>query len=267
MTTQIQELHRLYRRQRELMDELRRDELHKLDRRYEVSQSMTALSQSSSEFSQKTIQVSSLPLVNPFHTEMSVLGLENTQSPLSLIKGKNIQACSYPAKAEGCSKDFHVPEIKCKKFGKKILDLQLPADEYIDSDNEEISEVPVVSRYPLERSQFVYNSDVKHVSGSNGINSVFHDDTVSPASMLKKLKGLTPEEEVAPMSSQELLHCELPGKRQSGFQVSLKEFFRNTKTKLDVEACSSLLPSETEREKEQLSCNDEAGKNLITRQH
>lgn len=250
------------------MDELRRDELHKLDRRYEVSGSMTALSQSSSEYAQRTIQVSSLPMVSPLHTEMSVLGLVTTQSPLSLVQGKNIQECPYPAKPEGCSKDFHIPEIKCKKFGKKILDLQLPADEYIDSDNEEISEVPMVSSYPLERSQFVYNSDVKPVSGTNGLNSVFHDDTLSSASMLKKLKGLTPEEEVAPMSSQrELLCCELPGKGQSGFQVSLNEFFRNTKAKLDLEACSSLLPSEAERKKEQLSCNDEAGENLITRQH
>ncbi|KAF3437590.1 hypothetical protein FNV43_RR20346 [Rhamnella rubrinervis] len=258
---QIQELHRLYRRQRELMDELRRDELHKLDHRYEVSQSMIALSQSSSEFAQKTIQVSSLPLVNPLHTEMSLLGLENAHSPLSLVQGKNMQACFYPGKREGCNKDFHIPEIKCKKFGKKILDLQLPADEYIDSDNEEFSEVPMVSSLSLERSQFVYNSDVKPVSGNNGLNSVSRDDTVSPASMLKKLKGLTPEEEVAPMSSQrELVCCELAGKRQSGSQVSLKEFFQNTKTKVDLEACSSLLPSETERKKEWQSCNDEAGK-------
>lgn len=271
LTSQIKELHRLYRRQRELMYELKRDELHKPDRRYEVSCSKTAMCQSSSKYSQKTIQVFSLPFISPLDTQMSVSGPESIQAPSSLVQGKSVQACPYPAKPEGCFKDFHAMEIKCKKFGNKILDLQLPAEEYIDNEerelaeNEEISEVPETSSYPLQISQVMSKSDVKPVSGSNGF--VFHDNTVSPASMLKKLNGLTLEEEVAPVfSERELQCCELSGKRQSGFQVLSKEFFQNTNTKWDIEACSSLLPSEIEI-KEHLSSNDEAGENLITKQH
>lgn len=262
-TSQIKELHRLYRRQRELMYGLKRDEFHKPDQRYEVSCSKTAMCQSSSKYSQKTIQVFSLPFISPLDTQMSVSGPESIQSPSSLVQGKSVQECPYPAKSEGCFKDFHATEIKCKKFGNKILDLQLPAEEYIDNEerelaeNEEISEVPEMSSYPLQISQVMSKSDVKPG----------HDNTVSTASMLKKLNGLTLEEEVAPVfSERELQCCELSGKRQSGFQVLSKEFFQNTNTKWDIEACSSLLPSETEA-KEQLSSNDDAGENLITKQH
>ncbi|KAH7529003.1 hypothetical protein FEM48_Zijuj05G0137500 [Ziziphus jujuba var. spinosa] len=180
---QIQELHRLYGRQKELMDEIRRDELHKHDLRFEVACSKIALSQSSS---QKSIQAPSLPLVNLSHAQMSVSGLGHTQSPLSVVQGKNIQACPYPARSEGCSKDVQVLESKCKKVGKKILDLQLSADEYIDIeeydllDNEKIAEVPEVTSYPLRRlPQDVCNSDGKPVLEGNGLNCVFYGDAPS----------------------------------------------------------------------------------------
>lgn len=291
LTTQIQELHRLYGRQRELMDE-RRDELHKHDLRFEVACSKIALSQSSS---QKSLQAPSLPLVDLSHTRMSVSGPGHTQSPVSVVQGKNMQAFPYPARSEGCSKDVQIFESKCKKVGKKILDLQLPADEYIDSeecellDNEKIAEVPEVTSHPLRRlPQDMCNSDGKPVLEGTGLNSVFYGDAPSPASVLNKLRGLEKlkgstdliepeklEEEAAPMSDsfkgptnqRELLCCEVPVGRKSGFQVSSKGFLQNSQILQDLEACSILQPSHTESKQEWLSCNDEAGENLNARRH
>ncbi|CAI8583453.1 unnamed protein product [Vicia faba] len=130
---QIRELHRVYQKQRELMDEIKRSELHKQNVRLEASWSSSALS------SKKAEKIFCSPNL-PWSTSQSpVLFAESIQLAPVFAQEKNRQI--FPARAstvtEESLKDYKLPESKCKKVGKKLLDLQLPADEYIDSDEGE----------------------------------------------------------------------------------------------------------------------------------
>ncbi|XP_021820659.1 uncharacterized protein LOC110762344 [Prunus avium] len=135
---QIQDLHRLYGRQRELMDEIRRNELVKYQLKMEASQLTTSLSQSSSVCVQNTFHMPSLPLVNPVCNQIFVSGAESIQSPSCFVRGRNIKACSYSTQTEGRSGDCELLESNSEKFQKNFLDLELPADAYIDNEEEEV---------------------------------------------------------------------------------------------------------------------------------
>ncbi|XP_058761598.1 uncharacterized protein LOC131634981 [Vicia villosa] len=130
---QIRELHRVYQKQRELMDEIKRRELHKQNVRLEASWSSSALSSKNTE---NIFRSPNLPWLT---SQSPVLFAENIQLPPVFAQEKNRQI--FPTHASTVTKeslkDYKLPESKCKKVGKKILDLQLPADEYIDSDEGE----------------------------------------------------------------------------------------------------------------------------------
>ncbi|XP_028763536.1 uncharacterized protein LOC114721831 isoform X2 [Neltuma alba] len=151
---QIHELHRLYRKQRELMDELRRNELYKHNNlRIEISWS-GALSHVSSENAPKGCCSPKLALAAG---ESSVLVAESTLLPLGSVQEKIRQLCIDPGPGVslvgGLLKDPKPSNCNYKKVGKKILDLELPADEYIDCEegdsveDERVSRVAEVSVY------------------------------------------------------------------------------------------------------------------------
>ncbi|KAL5544558.1 hypothetical protein UlMin_008342 [Ulmus minor] len=229
---QIQELHRVYRRQRELMDEMRRNEIDKHYLRFEASQSNTGLFRTS-------FQVPRFPSTNLADSQMSAVGSENIQIP----SHKNIQACPFPAKSDSCSRDFQLSESKCKKFGKKVLDLQLPADEYIDDedevlldDDEKVSKVPEVSSYHVNRSPEVhYGSDNLEPSSSRGVAE-------TPASLSFCFGG--------PIDHTKLSCFELPGETKSGFESLMNNFIRNTHKRSGLETSSSYPTSDTEKKQE-----------------
>ncbi|KAM5570835.1 hypothetical protein ABKV19_011471 [Rosa sericea] len=195
---QILDLHRLYGRQRELMDDITRNELDKHNLGTEVSRRTTSLSQTSLVCAQKTFNI-------PACSQVSISGAENIQSPSCFLQGRNIQACSYPAQTEGHSRDRDFLKSKCKKPWKN-LDLQLPADTiYIDSEEEElledgkVSEAAEVSSYPTKRiPEVVCNGDA-----TNGFNSVSNYAS-SAASLAKGWVDLNYlyklQEETAPAS-------------------------------------------------------------------
>ncbi|XP_062116631.1 uncharacterized protein LOC133830629 [Humulus lupulus] len=242
---QIQELHRLYRRQMELMSEIRRNEMDKSYSRFEASHSDAAFFQTSSEQVPKTFQVPRFSSINPADSLMSISGSERLQYPLSSVQGKNIQVFSpYATKSEVCSKDFLLSEFNNKKFGKKSLDLQLSAIEYIHGEDKvlfndiTVSDMPEVSSQSVKRSpQVVYTSDVKSFFGSDVLNSLFHATTKIPASILENQEG--------------------------SIKYSLEESFQNTQKMPDLGPPSIFILAETERKEEQLSCHDKAGENLI----
>jgi hypothetical protein len=130
---QIRELHRVYHKQKELMNEIRRSELHKQNARLETSWSSSALSSKNRE---KIFYSSNLPWST---SQSSFLFAESIQLPPAFAQEKTRQI--FPTRAstvtEESLKDYTLPESTCRKVGKKILDLELPADEYIDSDEGE----------------------------------------------------------------------------------------------------------------------------------
>lgn len=134
---QVRALHRLYRRQRELMDDVKRRILSPQNIQ---CQSTSFLPKISSEAAHGTRQIPSLPWVNPTASRLSVSSAENFQSTSSFSE---------------------LSGSKSEKPKKKMFDLELPAEEYIDSEeedefgNKKVSELSEVPPYPTKRIQEV----------------------------------------------------------------------------------------------------------------
>ncbi|XP_022726036.1 uncharacterized protein LOC111282286 [Durio zibethinus] len=134
---QVSELHCLYRIQRDLMDEIKKKELQKNRIPIEPSLSSSPLaSQITTEEAQKQ-HIPSFPVANSFSGRPSVSVVEDSHSPLSSMKGSSIQVGSFLSQNGGNSKDVEVLECRPTKVRKKMFDLQLPADEYIDTEEAE----------------------------------------------------------------------------------------------------------------------------------
>ncbi|TQD87219.1 hypothetical protein C1H46_027254 [Malus baccata] len=134
---QVIELHRLYRIQRDLMDEIKRKELHRNHIPMETSLLSSPLaSQITSEDARKWHD-SSFPLVNSVNAGPSITGVEGTHSLSSAVKGNNQKIGLFPYQNGISSKVVEVMESRPTKVRKKMFDLQLPADVYVDSDEGE----------------------------------------------------------------------------------------------------------------------------------
>ncbi|KAB2031737.1 hypothetical protein ES319_D05G325400v1 [Gossypium barbadense] len=130
--TQVSELHRLYRIQRELMDEIKKKQLQKNQIPIGPSLSSSPLaSQITTENAHKW-HIPSFPEANSICARPLISGVEHSHSPLSFMKGSSIQAGSFLSQNGGNSKDVEVLECRPTKMRRKMFDLQLPADEYID---------------------------------------------------------------------------------------------------------------------------------------
>ncbi|KAI3733743.1 hypothetical protein L6452_13198 [Arctium lappa] len=166
---QVSELHRLYKRQRDMMEDVKRKEFHK----HRVSND--ASSSSSLLPSQKPYdkwQVPSFPLANSTCARPSIFGAEiSNNSPLSCSKGNN------------SSKDCEVVECRPSKVRKKLFDLELPPDENIDhEENEQIQ-----YKQASEESSYKGTSSGQCFRGSNGLadlNEPIHvEETIGQASV------------------------------------------------------------------------------------
>ncbi|PIN21930.1 hypothetical protein CDL12_05343 [Handroanthus impetiginosus] len=133
--TQVCELHRLYRIQRDMMEEVKRKELHKNRTSMEpASSSSFQGSQMPSEDARKW-HMAGFPLLNSSYGRTSVSGVEIVNSPMSCTKGNsNKQPSQFPFQNGSDSKDFETLDSRPSKVRKKLFDLQLPADEYIDTE-------------------------------------------------------------------------------------------------------------------------------------
>ncbi|GAB4840086.1 hypothetical protein Ancab_020797 [Ancistrocladus abbreviatus] len=134
---QVCELHRLYGVQRDLMDEFRRKEHFEQRIPYETSSSSSPLpSQIPSEDAIKW-NSSSFPLVNSVSGRPPVSNSDIIQSSPNTVKGKSTQASPIPFQNCSSPKGSEASEFRPTKFRRKMLDLQLPAIEYIDMEEVE----------------------------------------------------------------------------------------------------------------------------------
>ncbi|KAK6250017.1 hypothetical protein SCA6_004022 [Theobroma cacao] len=269
---QIHELHRLYRRQKELMDEMKKIELYKHHHSLGTLQPNQVLSPKSSNHVQL-----------PQHTSTSI-NLVHSQSPVSEAKdGNRGQAGHDPIHMECSSKAPEFMESNCKMFGKKILDLELPADEYIDSEEEGFSEVkmaPEVTDIPtnaLKKIPEVKDRGDKELPiSASGCNSVFPEGNFIPSSISLKSKVLADlnipvklEEDKIPELSdfqdpiighRETSLQDLSGKSNSSFEVLSKEVIPNSQIMRDPEADLDILFLDKHNmQRERITCNDKAG--------
>lgn len=191
---QVCELHRLYRIQRDLMNEFKRKDLHRNQIQVEASFSTDPLtSQVTAEDRQKW-HISGFPVGNSTCAKTSVSGVEGIHSPLGSMKGVSKQTSPFPS-PNGCSssKDVEVLESRPSKVRRKMFDLQLPADEYIDpEESEKLSDEKISDRsffLPDGNCKTGKDGDVKLFCG-NGGKAGSQEDTSRSEQSFRRINGL-----------------------------------------------------------------------------
>ncbi|KAE8710189.1 protein O-linked-mannose beta-1,4-N-acetylglucosaminyltransferase 2-like [Hibiscus syriacus] len=134
---QVSELHRLYRIQTDLMDEVKNKELQKNQIPIEPSlPSSLLVSQIKTEVAHNW-HIPNFSVANSVCGRPSISGVEDAHSPLSSVKGSCIQAGRFLSLNGVNSKDVEMLERRPMKVGRKMFDLQLPADKYMDTEEAE----------------------------------------------------------------------------------------------------------------------------------
>lgn len=153
---QVCQLHQLYRRHKELMDEMERDGLQKHHQDLDSSQPNNFFHQSFGYVQQERCHTSGMRSMNQLPSSYS----DNYKLPLRSVEGKHMQAGCHPAPVEASFRRSKLLEYKCKKFGKMILDLELPGSEYIDSEGEELNAIKVgdATKVPTDPLKNIYSS-------------------------------------------------------------------------------------------------------------
>ncbi|KAK1437717.1 hypothetical protein QVD17_03513 [Tagetes erecta] len=147
---QVLELHRLYRRQRDMMEEVKRKDFHKYHLSIEASSSSSVIPHEDANRWQNP----SLPLGNST-TRPSIFGAEISNSPLSCSKGNGCEAV----------------DCRPSKVRKKLFDLQLPANEYIEPEEAEHiadDQISEILRYPAKENGYVTKNGVKSFLDDDG---------------------------------------------------------------------------------------------------
>ncbi|XP_021860828.2 uncharacterized protein [Spinacia oleracea] len=161
---QVQELHRIYARQKELMVEIKSKELYTNHLQLEGQSSNSSSAEISARFGQTTLH--SLQFVN-----------ETSVNPVALGNA-------------GTSTNLQFTESKGKKINGKLLDLELPAEMYIDSDEDfeeesledaEFLKAPTPSTLPSsKRSKIVVETCVMASTAKRSLGPILQGELFSP---------------------------------------------------------------------------------------
>lgn len=136
------------------MDDIKRKELHRNRMPVETSLSSSPLASHVTSEDARNWHSHSFLVANSVCVRPSASGVEGIHSPLSSMKGNSSQTGPFPSQNGGSSKDLEVLESRPTKVRRKMFDLQLPADEYIDTEEgEQVDDkVSVVSHYYPNRN-------------------------------------------------------------------------------------------------------------------
>lgn len=149
---QVFELHRLYRTQRDMMYDIKRTELHRPWTSMEPSSSSNILGSHLLPKDAWKGHTNSFPFANSSYARPSMSGTEIVNSPFSSSKANDVQS-GHGQMHNGCSsKICESLDARPSKLRKKMFDLQLPADEYIDTDEVEQLRDDEGSFYPSSRA-------------------------------------------------------------------------------------------------------------------
>ncbi|KAM3269149.1 putative protein isoform X1 [Capsicum chacoense] len=168
---QVSELHRVYRRQRELMDEIKRRKLAEDHLHLQALESKSFLSQLRSEISQK----SHCPLVFDLKSiEPSTLPRETFQGSSNCIAGQGVPPGAHLLTEQNVTNDRKISSSESSASRKRMLDLELPAEEYVDiEDGEQYArESPVQEpNILISELQPSHSSKVNFVPGDSSISN------------------------------------------------------------------------------------------------
>ncbi|KAH6771182.1 hypothetical protein C2S52_015985 [Perilla frutescens var. hirtella] len=167
---QVYELHRLYRIQRDMMEEFRRKELHRIRASIEPSSSSSLRGPQVPSEEARKWHMPGFPLLNSAYERTSISGVEIANSPMSCTKGSNTQPGQFPFQNGSSVKDSELLDSRPLKVRKKLFDLELPADEYIDTEDGKKSPECKVSHV----SSYAPNGNVKSGTESQKLSPVRH---------------------------------------------------------------------------------------------
>ncbi|KAG1347854.1 hypothetical protein COCNU_06G016830 [Cocos nucifera] len=135
---QVYELHRLYRIQRDLMDDCQKKGMYRYSIPSNTSQSNSFSSQMPCEGTTKIWKMSHLPVVKTSYDKAPFATTKDMRSSLNFLNEGSVQ--SGPISLEnGVSLRDGEFNSKLQKSTRRMFDLQLPADVYIDSEDSERS--------------------------------------------------------------------------------------------------------------------------------
>lgn len=163
---QVYQLHHLYRRQRELIDGIKRDGLNKQHKNLESLQPNHVLPKLFG-YVQETCHASSMESMN----QLPSSNADNNIMPLLSVEGNHLQESSYSASAEDSCRKSVFAESKCKKFIKKNLDLELPAYEYLDSEEDEFLKVDNVTQVPQKLTYASWHGEKEQPDSNTDCNA------------------------------------------------------------------------------------------------
>ncbi|KAI6676878.1 hypothetical protein NL676_037674 [Syzygium grande] len=154
--SQVHELHRLYKIQKDLMDDVRRKEALKTRMPVETSLASSPLaSQTTCEDTQRW--------------QIPRPSAEGIHSPIDSMKGHSTPPATFASPNGGIFKTSEAPDSRPSKVRRKMFDLQLPADEYIDTDDQEqVDRGKDVSNFPNQDGKFGFHNAVNIIRGDSG---------------------------------------------------------------------------------------------------
>ncbi|XP_031286627.1 uncharacterized protein LOC116145325 [Pistacia vera] len=189
---QLHELHRIYHIQRGMMNEMRSRELNKHLIPERLSQSSLYSSGFSFTDDKGRQHISSLSTVDLNHGRLSMSGADSFQCQFGSMKENAMQSSYGPNQTGLRLKDYETSESDCKKQQRRLIDLELPSEEYVNDEKEGqgVSGVSVGS-YFLSRDHEMTRERVGNSSFYPGVISGCKNDGFSSSSYMRNPHGLS----------------------------------------------------------------------------
>ncbi|KAM1296780.1 hypothetical protein ACFX2I_023582 [Malus domestica] len=238
---QLNELHRLYERQKDLMNEIKSKELLKHQKVAGISQSTFSSSGFPTGDDRKSWHISNLALLDSSYGRQSTSSTCISQPPRDSI-GKTLQNSCVPSQSRVGMKDYESSDSRVKKPRRRLFNLELPADEYL-SDEEE-PEGGLGSGTDKSGYNNSVSSSGLHLVRSNGLadlNEPIQIDKVS-ASTSVVMSGNQPS------SKEEIERQVLSANAYKGVWPFAKKFPENPQTGKDGRVGDLHLKNEIQKE-------------------
>ncbi|KAM1187580.1 hypothetical protein ACFX2J_023487 [Malus domestica] len=238
---QLNELHRLYERQKDLMNEIKSKELLKHQKVAGISQSTFSSSGFPTGDDRKSWHISNLALLDSSYGRQSASSTCISQPPRDSI-GKTLQNSCVPSQSRVGMKDYESSDSRVKKPRRRLFNLELPADEYL-SDEEE-PEGGLGSGTDKSGYNNSVSSSGLHLVRSNGLadlNEPIQIDKVS-ASTSVVMSGNQPS------SKEEIERQVLSANAYKGVWPFAKKFPENPQTGKDGRVGDLHLKNEIQKE-------------------
>ncbi|XP_022885170.1 uncharacterized protein LOC111401592 [Olea europaea var. sylvestris] len=165
---QVQELHRLYKRQKELMGEIRDREFSTQQVLLQTSESYPYLCQVQSDTTHGVSHTPSWLFGNSSDSKLYSLTEDSFREPPHFVAEKSVKGGAGPSLTKNCSTELEILSSQSRRYRKKIFDLELPADMYDDDKEREqfeegnINEAPDILYSTLKKfSDIELESDSK----------------------------------------------------------------------------------------------------------